>query len=484
MSEVLLDGGPLSISDVVEVARGSLVSILPEARQKADRSRGVLQGKEASNELIYGVNTGFGPLKSERISESDRVRLQENLIASHAVGVGPLLSNDIVRAAMLLLAASHLRGHSGVGPEAADLICNLLNANDLPEVPSQGSLGASGDLAPLAHIAIFLQQKGLQLYSKMGLALINGTHFHTGMGALMAHEALTLCKAADVVCAMNAEAMLCSVLPFSDRVHQLRPHRGQIESANNIARLLAGSEIVVSHKNCQEVQDAYSIRCAPQVHGTSRSALSHLCDVLSIELGSVTDNPIVVGDEVISAGHFHGQPVAAALDYFKIGISALANISERRTERVLNKDLNRGLPAFLTEHPGLNSGMMICQYTAAALVAENKVLAHPSSVDSIPTGANQEDHVSMGMNAAIHAQRVLANVKRVLQIELLVAAQALDCRALLQPDKPGRGVMTAWSAVRTMSSKIDMDRSLHKDIENLSLEAIIEAVESEIGDLS
>ncbi|MEM2786389.1 MAG: aromatic amino acid lyase [Candidatus Nitrosotenuis sp.] len=483
MSQVVLDGGPLSISDVVKVAQGALVSITPEAKQRANQSRAVLQSREASRELIYGVNTGFGPLKSERISESDRVKLQENLIASHAVGVGQALPQESVRAAMLLLAASHLRGHSGVGPEAAELICELLNKNELPHVPAQGSLGASGDLAPLAHIALFLQQNKLQLYSKMGLALINGTHFHTGIAVLIAHEALALCKAADIACAMNAEAMLCSAKPFLDKVHELRPHQGQRDSAQNIERLLAGSELVLSHRDCQEVQDAYSIRCAPQVHGVSRTATDHLSDFLSVELSSVTDNPLVIGEEVISAGHFHGQPIAAALDYFKIGISALANVSERRTERVLNKDLNRGLPAFLTEHPGLNSGMMICQYTAAALVAENKVLSHPSSVDSIPTGANQEDHVSMAMNAALHAQRVLENVRRVLKIELLVAAQALDCRASIQSERPGAGVIAAWEAVRTMSPKLEVDRSLHKDIEELSLNTVIEAVESQIGAL-
>jgi histidine ammonia-lyase len=506
MSEVVLDGGPLSIEDVARVASGELVVVSNSARASAADSRKVLERIEASGAPIYGVNTGFGALRSTRISSEDGIELQRNLVRSHAVGVGEPLDAEEVRAAMLLLAASHLRGASGVGPQAAELICELLNAGVTPFIPCRGSLGASGDLAPLAHLAtlligdqtpVFLTpdmddiadsiadagHQPLTLESKGGLSLINGTHVHTGIAALLVSEAEMIAKACDVACAMNVEAMLCSAQPFRADVHRLRPHPHQMLSAANISRMVEGSALIQSHANCSEVQDAYSLRCSAQVHGSGRQAIAHLRQVAEIELSSVTDNPLVVGDEIVSAGHFHGEPVGLALDYFKIGVAELASISERRSERALNKEASRGLPAFLAENPGLENGMMICQYTAAALVSENKVLAHPSCVDSIPTGANQEDHVSMAMNAALHARQIVRNAANVVAIELLVAAQALDCRKAIQPEAPGLGVRVAWDAIRRQSSRLGSDRSLSEDVQALDVAEVLSAVEDAMGPL-
>ena len=491
---MVLDGGTLSIAQVNAVARRSSparVEVSEQAVEKAGRSREALERLESAGEPIYGVTTGFGALRSEVIPPEDRLTLQENLIRSHAVGVGEPLDTACTRATMLVLAASLLRGHSGVGAGAAQLLCEFLNSGITPEIPSRGSLGASGDLAPLAHLALALigeapglnVEEPLRLQSKLGLSLINGTHVHTGIAALLVEEAETLSKSSDIACAMNIEAMLCSAKPYRADVHALRPHPHQALSAGNIARLIAGSRLIRSHANCGEVQDAYSIRCAPQVHGACRQAVGHLGQVVEVELCSVTDNPLVMGEEVVSAGHFHGEPVGLALDYFKIGIAELAAISERRCERALNADSNRGLPPFLSSMPDLNCGLMVCQYTAAALVSEGKVLSHPSCVDSITTGANQEDHVSMAMNAALHAQQMVRNTRQVIAIELVVAAQALDCRREIQTEKPGAGVMAAWEAVRNQIPRLDEDRSLSGEVMNLNIERIIEAVESSLGAL-
>ncbi|MCH8274661.1 MAG: histidine ammonia-lyase [Armatimonadetes bacterium] len=503
MERVCLDGGALSIEQVAAVAGGARVEVSPEAVEKARQSRAALERLEAAGEQIYGVNTGFGPLKSEIIPDKDRIRLQENLIRSHAAGVGEPLGVEETRAAMLLTAACLLRGHSGVGPEAAQLIAACLNAQVHPLVPSRGSLGASGDLAPLSHIAMGLIGEGpaldsgdsiaalmnragiepLKLTSKLGLSLINGTHVHTAISALLIVQAERIAKAADVACAMNLEAMLCSIRPFSEKVHALRPHPHQARVGRNVTKLVKNSELIPSHAGCGEVQDAYSVRCAPQVHGAARQAIAHAREVTEVELGSVTDNPLLLGDDIVSAGHFHGEPVGLALDYFKIGTAELAAISERRTERALNKEYNRGLPPFLAHNPGLNSGLMVCQYTAAALVSENKVLSHPSCVDSITTGAHQEDHVSMAMNAALHAQDVVANTRYVIAIELIVAAQALDARREIQPHEPGAGVRAAWSAVREAVPYVETDRAMSEEVQNLDLGRVVEAVESEVGGL-
>lgn len=482
MSRIVIDGGPLSVEAVCSIAYGERVELDESAKEKLRQGRELLEDHERSGQTIYGVNTGFGPLKSVLIPVEDRRKLQENLIRSHAVGVGEPLPKQIVRAAMAVLAGSLARGHSGVPVEVCQAICERLNRDDIPEIPSQGSLGASGDLAPLAHIALSLLQGGdIEPLSKVGLSLINGTHVHTAIAALLTERARTLAKAADIAASMMVDALLCSSKPFEATVHRLRPHPHQRASAENIANIISGSELIMSHANCGEVQDAYSIRCAPQVHGAARNAISHLKEIVEIELSSVTDNPLVIGDEIISAGHFHGEPLALSLDYFKIGLSELASISERRTERALNPDLNRGLPPFLVTSPGLHSGLMLCQYTAAALVAENKVLAHPSSVDSIPTGANQEDHVSMAMNAALHAIKVLENTRRVLAIEMIVAAQALDCRAKIQNELPGVGVRAAWKAVRDQTHHVVEDRPMAGDIESLDLDKVVIEVEKVIA---
>lgn len=482
-SAIHLTPDELTLEQIRAVAHGARVELQPEQKETADRSRDTLLRVLNEGAAVYGVNTGFGPLKSTVIPLEKCLELQENLVRSHAVGLGEPLPKEVVRAAMLLVAASHLRGFSGVDSALATELIRRLNEDQIPAVPSRGSLGASGDLAPLAHLALALLEDGVQLKEKEGLSLINGTHVHTGAAALAVLEAERLAKVADIACAMHVEAMLCSAKPFQDRVHALRPHPHQQASARNIARLVEGSAIIQSHANCGEVQDAYSIRCAPQVHGAARQAIEHLRDVVQIEVNSVTDNPLVIEDEVISAGHFHGEPVALALDYAKIGIAELASISERRSERCLNQATNRGLPPFLTKDPGLNSGMMICQYTAAALVSENKVLAHPSSVDSLTTGANQEDHVSMAMNAALHTRQVLTNTRLVLAIELAIAAQALDCRRELQPDEPGAGVRAAWKAVRAQIPPLDRDRSLSDEIQGLDLDPVLHAVAEEVGEL-
>lgn len=478
---VTLDGERLSVEDVVAVARGAEVRISDDAAERAERSRKALKAILESAEAVYGVNTGFGPLKSEIIPAQHQLELQQNLVRSHAMGVGEPLPKEVVRAAMLLVAATHLRGHSGVDARIARHLCDRLNRDDIPSVPEMGSLGASGDLAPLAHIALAMIESGVTLLEKEGLSLINGTHVHTGIAALLIPEAELLAKAADIACAMNLEAMLCSAQPFQERVHLLRPHPHQQNSAKNIARMIEGSELIRSHANCGEVQDAYSIRCAPQVHGAARNAIAHLREVVEVELNSVTDNPLVFEDAVLSAGHFHGEPVGLALDYTKIGLAELASISERRSDRCLNQATNRGLPPFLTDNPGLNSGMMICQYTAAALVSENKVLSHPSCVDSLTTGANQEDHVSMAMNAALHARRVATNTRTVLAVELAIAAQALDCRRRIQPEAPGAGTQAAWDAVREQIPPLDGDRSMSAEIQALDIARVVEAVEASIG---
>jgi histidine ammonia-lyase len=504
VAQVTLTGEGLTLEDVLTVADGAEVVISEEAEARAEQSRRALENLIARGESVYGVTTGFGALKSTPIPEKERQALQENLIRSHSVGVGEPLGVRETRSAMLLTAASLLRGYSGVGPEPARLLVECLNRRIHPFIPSQGSLGASGDLAPLAHLALALMGEGkilheertsgevlrenglepLRLQPKMGLALINGTHVHTGLACLVAGEAKLLVKIADIACAMMVDATLCSAKPFRPQVQWLRPHPHQIHSASNIFLLLEDSELIASHAGCGEVQDAYCIRCAPQVHGAVRQALSHLLDVLKVELASVTDNPLVFPEEVISAGNFHGEPVGLALDYVKIGLAELASISERRTERALNPAHNRGLPAFLSPNPGVQSGLMICQYTASALVSENKVLAHPSCVDSLPTGAGQEDHVSMAMNSALHAQRVLRNTRTVLAIELITAAQALDLRRQQQPHQPGVGVRTAWKAVRKQVPALADDRPLSEEVERLDLRAIAEEVQEAVGELA
>jgi histidine ammonia-lyase len=423
------------------------------------------------------------------IAPEQAARLQLNLLRSHACGVGEPFPDEVVRAATLLRANALAKGSSGVRVEPVQLLLDLLAAGVVPVVPSRGSLGASGDLAPLAHLGLVLVGEGqarvggetlpgrealaraglepVVLAAKEGLALINGTQFMAAIGALVLARARRLVKIADVAAAQTLEAVRASRTPFAPELQALRPHPGQIASAANLYRLLDDSEIVASHRWCGRVQDAYSLRCAPQVHGAVRDAVAYAEGVVGIELNAATDNPIVLADrgEVLSNGNFHGEPVAIALDTLKLALAELASISERRIERMLNPALSNGLPAFLTEDGGLNSGFMIAQYVAASLVSEDKVLVHPASADSIPTSAGQEDHVSMGATAAVHLWHVCANVERVLAIELLCAAQGVD---FLAPKRPGPAVAAAHAAVRELSAHVDADRSLAAEIEALA----------------
>lgn len=505
---VTLTGETLTIQQVVDVAHNHApVHVAQTARENLHHSRAFVEELVAGNKIVYGVTTGFGQFKNVVISSDQTAALQANLIRSHATGVGRPLSRDAVRATIVVRINSLLRGHSGVREEVVDRLLDLLNHDVYPFVPSKGSVGSSGDLAPLSHIMLVLMgegeviekgrrrpaaevlhEKGLEsvtLLAKEGLALNNGTAVQTGIGTLAVNDALQLAKVFDIAYAMSLESMMGSVAASDARVHALRPHPGQVAVASNIRRLCADSEIIESHRNCGRVQDAYSLRCAPQVHGASRDTIRYVASVIERELNSVTDNPLLFPDDgvAISAGHFHGEPIAQAMDFLKIGVCELANISERRVARLTDSALSEGLPAFLIpkEQAGLSSGFMIAQYTAAALVSENKVLAHPASVDSIPTSANQEDHVSMGTIAARQAAEIVGNARHVAAIELLCAAQALDFRA---PLISGRGTQAAHRAVRSSVPFMAQDRILYTDIEavaSLFPDALLGAVEGAVG---
>jgi histidine ammonia-lyase len=479
-------GGPLSIEDVVAAARGEPVQLSPDAGERIDRSRSVIERKVAAGETVYGVTTGLGSLANVRLGPDEVRKLQHDLLRSHAVGVGPPLGREEVRAMLVLRAHVLALGHSGVRRVVVERLLDLLDRGLLPVVPEQGSLGASGDLAPLAHLALPLIGEGevwfegermrssealgrarldpLELDPKEGLALVNGTQGMLAIGVLALARARALAKVADVAAAMTVEAILASAGPFDERIHRLRPHPGQASSAANIRRLIEDSQIVASHRDSAHlVQDAYSLRCAPQVHGAFRDTLGHAARVLEIEIGSVSDNPVVTDDgEVLSGGNFHGQPVAIALDSLAAALVSLASISERRLYRLLDQATNNGLPAFLVERSGLNSGFMIVQYTAASLVSESKSLAHPAAVDSIPSSAGQEDHVSMGMISARHARGCVANAEGVVALEVLAAAQALELRA---PLEPGKGSSVAHRAVRGVVPFLKADRELKPDVD-------------------
>ncbi len=519
-----LDGYNLTLSEVCAVAKQfKKVELSGEARGAMQKSRSVVDKMLAENQVVYGVTTGFGKFKDVRIDPKDILNMQQNFLRSHAAGVGPTFDEATVRAISLLRINALAKGYSGIRTEVVDLLLDLLNKQVHPIVPEQGSVGASGDLAPLAHLALTLIGEGKARYkgetldsakalelaglapvvleAKEGLALTNGTQVMTAVGALAVSEGIYLCKMADIIGAMTLEALLGSKKPMMAQVHQLRPHKGQIASACNLTRLLANSEVMESHEHCSAVQDAYSLRCMPQVHGASRQAVYHACEVLEIEFNAVTDNPLVIDGNMVSQGNFHGQPVALVMDYFAIAMSELANISERRLERLVNPTLSRGLPPFLTIAGGLNSGYMIAQYTAAALVSENKTLCHPASVDSIPTSANQEDHVSMGTIGARKARDILKNSKTVLAIELLCALQALDLRlgidtkigevAYSQVDiesrgkRPGAGVEAAYKCARQVIPFMEEDRPVWLDIEKaiaiIDSGDILTAVEKTVG---
>jgi histidine ammonia-lyase len=485
-------GADLSLEDLVAVARREVrVSIDADARARVEAARRaidlVAEGGDAAPR-VYGVNTGFGFLAETRISADNVRALQRNLVRSHACGVGPALPKEVVRAMMLLRAQVLARGCSGVRLSVIELLCEMLNRGVHPVIPSQGSVGASGDLAPLAHLALVLIGEGraehrgevlsgglalsraglapVELQAKEGLALINGTQFMLALGALALDDAASLAVHADIAGAMSLEAHKGSSRPFEERVIAVRPHPGALDSARNLRAMLAESEIAESHARCGKVQDAYSFRCMPQVHGASRDAIAWVRQVLAREVNAVTDNPLVFVREdgeadLISGGNFHGQPLALALDLLAIACAELANISERRLEQLVNPALSSGLPPFLAKDTGLDSGYMIAQVTAAALVSENKVLCHPASVDSIPSSAGKEDHVSMGSVSATKAARVVEHLRQVLAIEIMVAAQGLDLRL---PLRAGAGARAAHECVRERVRTLDGDRELHEDM--------------------
>ena len=504
-----LTGDDLEIDHVWAVAvEGAPVELSDLARERMRAAREVVERAAASSERTYGVNTGFGQLVTQTIPSELAEELQIRLLRSHACGVGEPYPDEIVRAALLLRANALAVGASGTRAEVAELLLECLGRGVLPRVPSRGSVGASGDLAPLAHLALPLIGEGeawfdgelvagadalrraglepLALRAKEGLSLINGTQFMAAFGALGVVRARRLAAAADIACALAVEALQGSRIAFSPEVHALRPLRGQAESAENLLSLLEGSTIMDSHRWCDRVQDAYSLRCAPQVHGACRDLLRYVGETVAVELNAATDNPLVLVDEgeIVSAGNFHGQPLAFALDAMTMAVSELASISERRTERMVNPGLSDGLPPFLAPNGGLNSGFMIPQYVAAALVSENKSLAHPASVDSIPTSAGQEDHVSMGNAAGLKAWQVVANAERALAIELLAGAQAVE---FLAPLAPGRGSEAARRFVRSLSQRVIEDRSLSVDIEAVATAirdgSLVDAVEAETGEL-
>ena len=479
---ITLDGHSLSIADVVAVARHATpVAIAPQALANVGASRRAVESAVARGDTIYGVNTGFGKLAHVRIKPDQARDLQLNLIRSHASGVGEPLPVDAVRAMMLLRANVLLRGTSGVRAVLPELIVGMLNAQVHPRVPSQGSVGASGDLAPLAHLALAMIGEGedgtalrarrlepITLEAKEGLAFVNGTQAQTGLAALLVHDAWVLWRTAHAAAAMSLEAVRGTPAPFDPRIHEARPHVYQQRSAALLRRLLADSEIRESHReNDPRVQDAYSLRCTPQVLGAVGEGLGLAERLVTTELNAATDNPLVIDGDILSGGNFHGQPIALALDVIGIVLATLAGLAERRLERIVNPDLSSGLPAFLARDPGLESGFMTAQIAAAALVAECRVLATPASVQSIPTEGNQEDVVPMGMTAAWKAERILANATRIVAIELLAAAQGLE---FLRPLKPARGVARTLAAVRALVPPLVSDRPLSGDIERITAE--------------
>ncbi len=504
-TKVQVTGEDLTLDQLEQVAiDGATIDLSDEARQRIERSRDLVEATSASNMSTYGLNTGVGRFVDKKIPEGLTAELQKRVLRSHAAGVGAPYPEEIVRAAHLLRINTLARGYSGVRVALVEKFAELLNAGITPWVPARGSVGASGDLAPLAHLCLPVIGEGkvvgkdgkpvaseevlilfgvepIELASKEGLSLINGTQFMTAMGAIWGSRAMRLAMLADLACALTVEALRGSSDPFLPQIQELRPHAGQAKSAQNILNAMEGSTIHESHKYCDRVQDAYALRCAPQVHGASRDAINFALETVSCELNSVTDNPLVFTDEGVlrSNGNFHGQPIAMALDFAAIATAELANISERRIERLVNPALS-GLPAFLTSDGGLNSGYMIAQYTAASLVSENKVFCHPACVDSIPTSAAQEDHVSMGNHAGLKFGQVLANAERVIAIELLCAAQAVD---FLTPRKPGRGTGELHRLIREMVPHLDEDRILGDEIEAVAARIAERDFHEQIRDL-
>jgi histidine ammonia-lyase len=499
MKPLILGNSAISLEDVEQVAmNGRKVALAASARAKINTAHRFLLKKARSGGTFYGINTGFGLLSNVRIDDGDIEQLQVNLIRSHAVGVGAYLPDPQVRAMLLLRAWNLCQGHSGVAPTTVERLLDFLNRGIHPLIPEQGSVGASGDLAPLSHLALPLIGEGhvrfggkvmtggealsqarlkpLKLGPKEGLALINGTQFMTAIGTLALLQAEHLCDVADMIGGMSVEAMRGTDTAFQPEIHQVRPHPGQIRTAKNLRAVLSSggrSEIAMSHEDCGKVQDPYSLRCMPQVHGASRDALAFVRGVLEREVNSVTDNPLLFpsSGKILSGGNFHGQIVAIAMDVLSIAMAEIGNISEQRIEKLINPALS-DLPAFLIKQGGLNSGFMIIQVAAASIVSENKTLCHPASVDSIPTSADKEDHVSMGAWAARKALRVTENVRRVLSMELLSAAQGID---LLRPLRSTKSVERLHALTRRHAAYAESDRSYHEDLKRL--ECLLESPE-------
>ncbi|WP_250673478.1 histidine ammonia-lyase [Paraclostridium ghonii] len=510
MNRIIIDGRDLTIEDIVNVSRnGYKVELSEEALKKVKVARELVEKFVDKQKVVYGITTGFGKFSDVVISKEETHDLQRNLIISHACGVGKPFEEDVVRAIMLLRINNLSKGHSGVRMETLNTLVNMLNNNVCPVIPEKGSLGASGDLAPLSHMVLTMIGEGEAIYegemmpsaqamklagvdvlpelsSKEGLALINGTQVMTAVGALTTYDAINLLKLSDVALSMTMESLNGITCAMDERVHLVRAHKGQINTARNVLEILNGSEMTTKQGDLR-VQDAYSLRCAPQIHGASKDAIEYVKNKINIEINSVTDNPIIFteGEDVISGGNFHGQPMALSFDFLGIALAEIANISERRLERLVNPALSNGLPAFLTKKGGVNSGFMIVQYSAASLVSENKVLAHPASVDSIPSSANQEDHVSMGTIAARKAKEIMENTRNVLAMEILGAAQAIDLRG---KKKLGVGTEAAYNVIRSHTKCIEEDIVMYKEInkcediikQNLIVEAVEKALDSEL----
>jgi histidine ammonia-lyase len=488
---LMLDGQRLTLQELADVAYSrESVALSDEAVRRMTESRAVIEEIVRRGQIVYGVSTGFGKLSDVHVPDSQLRQLQLNLVRSHACGIGAPLSIPEARAMTLLRANVLALGYSGARPEVAQILIHMLERGVTPVVPEKGSVGASGDLAPLAHLALCVVGEGevffegsrmptaeafqrtgiapITLEAKEGLALLNGTQAMGAVGGLALYQALRLLEVADEAGAMTLEALLGTPVAFDERIHSARPHSGQSAVARHLRELLEGSEIRESHmEGDPRVQDAYSLRCMPQVHGAVRGAIAHAVEIVGTETGSGTDNPLVFTDtsEVLSGGNFHGAPLALAFDYAALALTDLASISERRIDRLINPDMNEGLPAFLTNHPGTGSGFMIAHVSAVALLNECRVLSHPASIDNSPTSGGKEDHVSMGMVAALKLRQIVWNLQRVLAIELLTAAEGLEYR---KPLRPGKGVQAAYERVRKVAPPLGEDRALSSDIERIA----------------
>jgi histidine ammonia-lyase len=508
MKPITIGMKKMTLEDLVDISRrGAKVQLAEESEHRIKKARKLIEKWVKEEKSIYGVTTGFGALSDVAISAKDTRQLQQNILMSHSAGTGDMLDEVTVRAVMALRIKDFALGRSGIRLETVEHLISLLNQGVVPVVPEKGSVGASGDLTPLAHLSLVLIGRGKAFYNQKkmsgsdalnrcglaplrleaaeGLALINGTQVMTAIGGLAVYDALNLAKLTDIAAAVSLEVLMGSRMEFDPRIHQVRPHPGQALSADNMYRITRSSEIVTSHKDCRRIQDAYTLRCSPQVHGASRDAVFFTKKVLETEMNASTNNPLIFAEsqDFLLGGNFHGQPVALAMDFLGMAVSEFADISERRIERLVNPMLS-GLPAFLVSDGGLNSGFMIAQYTAAALVSENKILSHPACVDSIPTSANKEDHVSMGTISARKCRDIVKNAEDVIAIELLCGAQALD---LFTNMKPGEGSLAAYTAIRNVVPHLETDRILHEDIhkvkELMKNGVIIDAVEQRVGKL-